>query len=57
MKELMTALEVAELLGVSRGRVYEWVKEKKLKSLKLKSGGRRFRKEAVREFMGEVTED
>jgi|TARA_R100001086_G_scaffold249465_1_gene189267 excisionase family DNA binding protein len=49
-KMLMTAKETAATLGITVNQVYRYMKEGKLKSLKM-GGSRRFTEEHIKQFI------
>ena len=52
MEKLYTVKEVAEILSVSQNTIWRWVREGKLKSIKLSNGATRFTEKDIQEFMG-----
>jgi len=52
MEKLYTVKEIAKILSVSQNTIWRWVREKKLKSIKLSNGATRFTEKDIQEFMG-----
>lgn len=52
MEKLYTVKEVAKILSVSQNTIWRWVREGKLKSIKLSNGATRFTEKDIQEFMG-----
>ena len=51
MEELLTVAEVSKALKVTKDQVYRWVKAGTIQSVKLKTGGIRFKEEHVADFL------
>jgi excisionase family DNA binding protein len=52
VEKLYTVKEVAKILSVSQNTIWRWVREGKLKSIKLSNGATRFTEKDIQEFMG-----
>jgi excisionase family DNA binding protein len=52
VEKLYTVKEIAKILSVSRNTIWRWVREGKLKSIKLSNGATRFTEKDIQEFMG-----